>query len=156
MGVPGVLADGRYCVEATLGAPAGLCPWCGVRGPHRQVRARGVLGNGTRLPVTETLLLCRACAGASVRPGLLVRLVGGLGVLALTLFMALFFGGAVFFCWTLLEGWWRGTTPEPLFLGLCLLGLGVTSAGLWLPLRRLGDAVRGGQVRVEVPVEEAA
>jgi hypothetical protein len=156
MAVPGVLADGRYRVEATIGAPTGRCPWCGRSGPHRQVRARGVLGNGTMLPVTETLLLCLACGGASVRPNLLIRLVGGLGVLALTLFMSVFFGGAVFLGWTLLEGWWRGTTPEPLFLALCLLGFGVTSVGLWVPLRRLNEAVRGGQVRVEVPVEEAA
>jgi hypothetical protein len=99
-------------------------------------------------------VLCAACSQPSVRPALVVRLLGALGTLALTLFMLPLFGGAVFVSGSLVIGLLRGTEFDGFFAVVCAGCLVATSIGLWIPLRRFIEAVRPGAVRIELPVEE--
>jgi hypothetical protein len=151
--VPAILADGRYRVVARSGVLQARCPWCLTTTALTQASAQGVLGNGTALPVLEQILLCDKCGRPSIRPGLLSRLVGGVGTLALTLFMLPLFGGAAYFTATMLYALVRGGTFDAGFAVVCIAGLIATGLGLWLPLRRFIEAVRPGPVRIEIPVE---
>ena len=152
--VPGLLRHGRYRIVAVSGEVTARYPWCGVTDAHRSTEAQGVLGNGSVLPVREQLLMCGGCGKASIRAGLAARLLGGIAMLALTLFVLPLFCGAAYFAAAFVLGLLRGAPFDAPLAGLCAIGLPLTGVAVWIPLRRLIEALRSGPARVELPVED--
>ena len=86
--------------------------------------------------------------------GLAARLIGGIATLALTLFVLPLFCGAAYLATAFVQGLLRGAPFDAPLAGLCAVGLPLTGVAVWIPLRRLIEALRSGPARVELPVED--